>query len=167
MGDPEKAQVTFPLEFQQEIQEGALGQDVQSRGGFIEDEQLRVAGQGHGQADPLALPPADFQGEAIQEPLISGQPQSIQQGPQPRQGFPAGFLPMNTWQEGQLFSQGEQGVQGFARILGNPGQPGSPDVVAPRPGPVHGHPEGLDGTFTLVDTLRQGTEQGAHQETFA
>jgi hypothetical protein len=167
MGDPEETHVPFPLEFQHEVQEGALSLGIQGRGGLVEDNQFGVAGQGHGQADSLPLPPANLEREAVQERLVSGQPQSIQQGAQPRQGFLGGFLPMNAWQEGQLFSQGEQGVQGLSRILGNPGQPGSPDVVTPGPGPIHGHPEGLDGTTGLVDTLRQGTEQGAHEETFA
>ena len=56
----------------QQIQNLCLHGHIQGRGGLVGDHQIRVAGQGHGDHDPLPLPPAQLMGIILQTLLRRG-----------------------------------------------------------------------------------------------
>ena len=53
MGDQHQRHAAFALQAAQQIEDLRLDGDVKRGGGFIGDQQLRVAGDGHGNHDPL------------------------------------------------------------------------------------------------------------------
>ncbi len=55
MGDEEQRRVAFALQVGHELEDLRLNGHVQGRGGLVGDEQVRLAGQRHGDHHPLTL----------------------------------------------------------------------------------------------------------------
>lgn len=154
MGDPEKAEGALDLDFADEIQKLGLHAGIKCGCGFIQDQQLRIAAQGHGQAEPLPLTAGEFVGEPGEEGGIRRKAQALKQRAKPhhRRGLP--FLAMDAGKERHLIRRGHEGVEGLERVLGYPGEPCPSDSVPIRTGPIHGDPKGLDPALFLMGARR-------------
>src|SRR5680860_376771 len=60
MGNVENGRTDLLLEIRQEVQHHRLSSHIQSRGGFIQDEQIWVRHQGHGDDTTLYHPPGEL-----------------------------------------------------------------------------------------------------------
>ncbi len=56
VGHQDHAHVAFPALVVQQVEDLGLDGDVERGGGFVGEQQLRPAGEGHGDRDPLPHP---------------------------------------------------------------------------------------------------------------
>ncbi len=73
VADIDGRRVELPGDLLDGRQDLDLGGHVQGRGGFVEDDNVRAAGHGHGHHGPLELPPRDLMGVAVADLLRVGQ----------------------------------------------------------------------------------------------
>jgi hypothetical protein len=71
---------------------------------------------------------------------------------------------MDARQQGEMFSQREEGVQGLKGVLGHPGQPGAANGIPPGARGTHGDSEGRYGPFGLDHAWGQHPEQGLDEQ---
>ena len=69
MGDQQHRHAVFRLDIADQVENLVLDGNVQSGGRFVGDQQLRPAGQGHGDNHPLALAAGQLVGVAV-DPVL-------------------------------------------------------------------------------------------------
>ena len=79
MGDEHDGGIDLVFQIPQQIQDLCLNGHVQSRSGLVSDDQLGVAGQGHGDHDTLAHTAGQLVGEHIVHALAVGDTGHLQQ----------------------------------------------------------------------------------------
>ncbi len=169
MGDEQHPHPTLDLQFADQVQNLALGGDIQRRRRLIGDQQARVVGQGHGDHHPLALPAGKL------ERIGARQHHRVWQVDLREQLLHAGIDRrliqrgvVNADRLGHLMADAGQRVQGSQRLLKDHG-----DVTAAQAAqlcrrqlqniaPVKGHAAG-----TRPDLGRQQAQNGACGQRFA
>ena len=69
VGNEDDAGAAFLLQRPQQLEDGLLHGDIESRGWLIGNEDIRLVGQGHGYHHPLLLSAADLVGVAVENLL--------------------------------------------------------------------------------------------------
>ena len=118
VGDKKVRKIEFLLQIHQEVHDLSLDGDVESTDGFIADDEFRFNGKGAGDADALALAPAEFVGktsgvggiEADQLEKFGYADRAIGRGH---------FWKMDLQRLGQDGADPETGIERVVRILEN------------------------------------------------
>ena len=66
VGNQDVGQVAGALQLCEQVEDLRLNRDIQRRCGFVEDDNIRVGGQGPGNGNPLTLAAGELVGEAVQ-----------------------------------------------------------------------------------------------------
>ena len=86
-GDEEDGHAALVAELAEDVEDLGLDGDVQGGGGLVGDEQLGVAGEGHGDHDALLLPAGHLVGVGVDPPLGIGDADLVEQLDGPLPGF--------------------------------------------------------------------------------
>src|SRR5660398_207845 len=132
MGNVENGRTDLLLEIRQEVQHHRLSSHIQSRGGFIQDEQIWVRHQGHGDDTTLYHPP----GELVWIPGHNGRRirhlHPVQNTKHAGTGLTTRGPEMEARYFLQLSAHAQRRIEGGAGILIDHGYPGTPDLSAFR-----------------------------------
>ena len=79
VGDQQHGHVVFALQFAQKTQDLSLHGHIEGGGGLVGDQQLGLAGQRHGDHDPLALPAGELVGIGLHALGRRGDTDPVQQ----------------------------------------------------------------------------------------
>ena len=129
VGDHDDAHVPVLLEVLHELEDLGLNGDIQSGGGLIGDEELRVAGQGNGDHHPLAHTAGELVGILLHALLRVRDAAQLQELKGPGHGLLLGGLAVEQDALGDLFAHGVDGVQGGHGLLEDHGDLIAPDLL--------------------------------------
>jgi len=164
VGDPQPAEPSMALKLRQEGQEFGLQVGIQGRGWLVQHQQFRIAGQGDGQGDSLALATAEFPGQPSEKGRCLRELQPRQQRGQSIKGGSPGLVHVNPGEECELGIEAQDGIEGPQGVLRHPAQATPPNAVPGRTGAIQGHAEGLQGAFGLDHARGQHPEDGLGQQ---
>ncbi len=166
VGDPEETEGALRLDAADEFKEIRLDAGIQGRGGLVQDQQLGIAAQGHGEADPLPLATRKLVGKPFEERSVRREPQALQQGHESgeRRGF--AFLPVDARQQRKLLGHRHKRVERLKRILRHPRQARATDLIPGESGLPHRHPKGFDPSPRLTHSPGKHAEDRLNQEAF-
>ena len=128
VGNEDQGGIALPLHGLQHVQDLGLDGHVQGRGGLVGDDQLGVAGEGHGDQHPLAHAAAELVGKIPVPPLRRGHAHQLQCLDGCLPGLPALHAPVADKHLVQLAADGHHRVQGGQRVLEDHGHFPAPDV---------------------------------------
>ena len=115
VGDDDVREVLFGLEFAQQLEHLGLYGDVQRGRGLVADQQVGPAGQGAGDADPLALAAGELGGAPLE--CAGGQAHLVDQLGGPAAALGGGPRPGQPQRLGHDLLGGQMRVQGSVRVL--------------------------------------------------
>ncbi len=129
VGDVEHRQGARPLQGGEKPQDLGLDGDIQGRGRLVGDDELRPAGERHGDHHPLALPAAQLV-RVIPEPFLRPVDADIlQQLCRERGNFRGRHGGVNAQGFGDLLADGQDRVQGGQGFLEHHADAPSPDTL--------------------------------------
>ncbi|KUG29211.1 hypothetical protein ASZ90_000913 [hydrocarbon metagenome] len=131
VGDEQDGRALGGGQVQHEGQDLLLDGDVQGRGGFVGDEQVRGQAQGHGDHHPLAHASGKLMGKAGQAAFGIGDAHQGQHASSLGQGLAPGLAPMQADGLGDLLAHPQDGIERGHGLLEDHG-----DAVAAHP--AHG-----------------------------
>ena len=95
VGDEDHRHVALALLGGEQVEDLGLHGDVEGGGGLVGEEQLRAAGQGDGDRDPLAHAAGELVGVLVEPALGLGDADRLQQGQ--RRSLRASSFGMSRW----------------------------------------------------------------------
>ena len=131
MGDEEDRQPGLGLQPLEQAQHLGLDGDVQGRGGLVGDQQLRIAGQGHGNHDPLLHTAGELMGIFPDAPLRVRDADGVEQLQDPGGHRPVVTIGVGRHRLGDLAPHRQNRVEGGLGLLKD-------HAHAPAPHPAHG-----------------------------
>ena len=117
VGDVEGADAVGPAQLRHGVEHHLLGRHVETGGRLVEDQDLGLGQERHGQCDPLHLAARELVGVAVEELLVEGQAdlgQTVAGGLQPRLG---GADTAQLLELDELLADPDARVEGGGRVL--------------------------------------------------
>ena len=129
VGDEDDGEVVALLDLVDELQNLGLDGHIQSRGGLVADQDLRVAGQGNGNNNALAHAAGELEGVLVEADLRLGDAHPAHQLQRPLPGLALGGGLAEDQGLHDLLADLHDGVEGGEGVLEHQGDLLPPDIL--------------------------------------